>query len=54
MTSCWTVSGLHRDLKWDAGLGLRLMAKGIVVRLDVAGSPEGGGVSMMVGHPFPS
>lgn len=48
----WTVEELHSDMKWDAGFGIRAIAKGIVVRLDIAGSKEGMGVSMIVGQPF--
>jgi len=48
----WDLSELHRDMKWDAGLGLRLMAKGLVVRVDVSVSEEDYGVQMMVGQPF--
>ena len=39
-------------MKWDVGLGLRAWAKGLVVRLDTAGSDEGFGVQMMVSQPF--
>ena len=39
-------------MKWDAGVGLRAMAKSLVIRLDFAGSPEGAAVQMMVGQPF--
>ena len=48
----WSVEELHEDMKWDAGLGFRAMAKGIVVRVDAAFSEEGSNVQMMVGHPF--
>ena len=48
----WNVKDLHSDMKWDAGLGLRLWAKGLVARIDVAGSDEGFGVAMMVSQPF--
>ena len=48
----WNLKDLHRDMKWDAGLGLRLWAKGLVARIDVAGSDEGVGVAMMVSQPF--
>jgi hypothetical protein len=48
----WNVQELHSDMKWDAGLGFRAMAKGLVVRLDFAGSREGGSVQMMVSQPF--
>ena len=43
---------LHEDLRWDAGLGLRVWAKGLVGRMDLAFSEEGFAVQMMVGHPF--
>jgi hypothetical protein len=39
-------------MKWDAGVGLRAMVKGLVVRLDLAGSREGTSIQMMVGQPF--
>jgi hypothetical protein len=48
----WNVSRLHSDMKWDAGLGLRLWAKGLVIRIDSAVSDEGVGVQMMVAQPF--
>jgi hypothetical protein len=48
----WGVSRLHEDMKWDAGLGLRLWAKGLVIRIDSAVSDEGAGVQMMVSQPF--
>ncbi|MCU0577782.1 MAG: BamA/TamA family outer membrane protein, partial [Desulfobacterota bacterium] len=48
----WTVGELHSAMKWDGGIGIRAMAKGIVVRVDIAGSKEGFGVNMMVGQPF--
>jgi hypothetical protein len=38
-------------MKCDAGIGLRAMAKGIVIRADMAGSKEGA-ISMMVVQPF--
>lgn len=48
----WNLDLLHTDMKWDVGFGLRLMAKRLVVRVDMALSDEGGGIQMMVGHPF--
>jgi outer membrane protein assembly factor BamA len=48
----WGVSRLHEDMKWCAGLGLRLWAKGLVVRIDTAVSEEQVGVQMMVAQPF--
>ena len=48
----WSLDELHSGMKWDAGLGLRAMAKGLIVRLDIAGSEEGSSVQMMVSQPF--
>jgi len=48
----WDMATLHTDMRWDAGLGIRLLAKGLVVRIDTAASEEGTNVQMMVGYPF--
>jgi hypothetical protein len=48
----WNIDELHEDMKWCAGLGVRFWAKGIVARIDVAASDEGGAVAMMVSQPF--
>jgi outer membrane protein assembly factor BamA len=48
----WNLDELHTDMKWDVGLGVRAMAKHLVVRIDAAVGDEGGGIQMMVGHPF--
>lgn len=48
----WKLDDLHDDMKWDAGVGVRFMAKGIVARIDMAVSEEGGSVQMMVNQPF--
>lgn len=48
----WSVSELHRHMKWCAGVGVRAMAKHVVLRLDTAASEEGTGVQMMVMHSF--
>jgi hypothetical protein len=48
----YNIRELHRDMRWDAGIGLRIWAKGLVARVDVAYSDEGVGVQMMVGQPF--
>jgi outer membrane protein assembly factor BamA len=48
----WSFSELNSALKWDAGFGFRAMAKGLVVRIDLAGSSEGGSVAMMVSQPY--
>jgi hypothetical protein len=48
----YSLDELHRNLRWDAGVGLRVWAKGLVGRVDVAYSEEGLGVQMMIGQPF--
>ena len=48
----WNVGELHSDMKWDAGFGLRLWAKGLVARVDTAVSEEGAQVQMMISQPF--
>jgi hypothetical protein len=48
----WTVGALHSSMQWDGGIGVRLWAKGLVVRVDTALSNEGVGVQMMVSQPF--
>jgi len=48
----WNVDELHSDMKWVAGGGIRVWAKGFLVRVDLAFSEEGAGIQMMVGHPF--
>ena len=48
----WNFSDLHSDMKWNAGLGIRAWAQGIVVRIDTAYSNEGVGVQMMISQPF--
>jgi hypothetical protein len=48
----WNFSRLHSDMKWNAGLGIRAWAQGIVIRIDSAYSNEGVGVQMMIAQPF--
>lgn len=48
----WDLDTLHSEMKWDGGLGIRLLAKGLVVRIDMAASGDGGSVQMFVGQPF--
>lgn len=52
VASRWTVDELHSKMQWDAGFGIRAMAKGLTVRVDTAVSNENWGVQMMIGHPF--
>jgi len=48
----WNFNELNSAMKWDAGIGFRAMAKGLVVRIDLAGSSEGASVAMMVSQPY--
>lgn len=48
----YSASELFSDWKADAGLGLRAMMAGGVVRLDFAASDEGSAAWVMFGHPF--
>ena len=48
----WNLQELHRDMRWDVGLGIRAWAKGLVVRADFAYSDEGYYLQMMVSQPF--
>jgi outer membrane protein assembly factor BamA len=48
----WTMDELHSDMKVDGGLGVRLMAKGMTVRIDLAGSDEGFATQMIIAQPF--
>jgi hypothetical protein len=48
----WQFEPWSSALKWDAGLGVRFQATGLVGRIDFARSREEIGVQMMVGHPF--
>jgi len=48
----WSPSELHKDMKVSGGLGLRVMVLNTVLRLDLAGSNEGGNVWAMVNQTF--
>jgi hypothetical protein len=48
----WNFRDLNSGLKWDAGVGMRAMAKGLVIRIDLGGSSEGVNVAMMVSQPY--
>jgi outer membrane translocation and assembly module TamA len=48
----WTMDKLHSDMKVDGGLGIRLMAKGMTIRADFAGSEEGFATQMIIAQPF--
>ncbi|MEH6469944.1 MAG: BamA/TamA family outer membrane protein [Halopseudomonas sp.] len=48
----YSANELLRDLKTDYGMSLRALTAGIVVRLDLATSPEGTNLWVMFDHPF--
>ncbi|MEH6590650.1 MAG: BamA/TamA family outer membrane protein [Halioglobus sp.] len=48
----YSLGTLFEDVKSDAGIGLRALAGGVVVRAEVAVSEEGSNIWVMVGHPF--
>jgi hypothetical protein len=48
----WNLGDLHTSMRWDLGFGLRFLARSILIRIDVGGSPEGAAVQMMVEQPF--
>lgn len=48
----WSISELHEDMDWSAGVGFRAMAKHTVMRIDTALSSEGSRIQMMIHHPF--
>lgn len=48
----YSFSELFSDIKVDAGIGIRAMTAGTVVRLDMAASEEGGAAWVMFSHPF--
>jgi hypothetical protein len=52
VASEYNLERLHSDMKWDAGLGFRFLAKGLVLRIDSAYGDEGLGVQMMISQPF--
>jgi len=48
----WSVSELHRDMKWDVGVGIRTLVRRTVLRLDVGFSAEGASMWVMAGQAF--
>ena len=52
VASEWEFEKLHSDMKYDGGLGFRLLAKGMTVRVDFAGSDEGFKTQMIIQQPF--
>ncbi|GAL26108.1 hypothetical protein JCM19239_4963 [Vibrio variabilis] len=50
--SSYTANELLTDLKYDAGGSVRALMAGLVVRADLAKSPESTNFWIMVDHPF--
>lgn len=48
----WSLSELHRDMKWDVGVGIRTLIRRTVLRLDVGLSTEGASLWVMAGQTF--
>ncbi len=48
----YDLGALHENMKWDAGLGVRFMAKNSIIRLDWATSEESSGLWFMFGQSF--
>ncbi|MDB4538542.1 BamA/TamA family outer membrane protein [bacterium] len=48
----WDAALLHEDLKWDAGISLRIFAKKALFRFDVAAGPEQYAFLVDIQHPF--
>ena len=48
----WSLTELHEDMKWNAGVGFRLNVEGVIVRLDVAKGEEETEIQMFIGHTF--
>ena len=48
----WNFNTLNKNQKFDLGVGVRGMVKGLVDRIDLAGSSESCGVNMIVSQPF--
>lgn len=48
----WKLQELHRSMKWDTGISLRVMASHNIGRMDIAWSNEDTSLWLMYGHPF--
>lgn len=48
----WSISELHKNMKWDVGAGIRFMLGQLVLRMDAAYSTEGVYTQMYVDHAF--
>jgi hypothetical protein len=50
VASDWSLSGLHQSMKVSAGVGARAFVEGLVIRVDLVASEEGGEVQMFFTH----
>jgi hypothetical protein len=48
----YSISELHKDMKVSLGAGFRVMVDNLVIRVDAAGSEEGGQVQMFFSHTY--
>ena len=48
----WNVADLHHTMKTSVGIGMRLSVSGLIIRVDAAGSTEGGELQMFFGQTF--
>lgn len=48
----WDFGDFHEDMKFTFGAGLRVSVEGLIIRMDLAGSDEGGEIQMFIGHAF--
>ena len=48
----YSFNELHKKMKVSAGAGIRVMVEELVIRVDLAGSEEGGDFQMFIGHTF--
>ncbi|MEM9380628.1 MAG: BamA/TamA family outer membrane protein, partial [Planctomycetota bacterium] len=46
----WSLEEFHRDMKWDVGVSLRLMARKTIARVDFAVGPEDFGIWIDLGE----
>jgi hypothetical protein len=49
----WDFDELHQDMKYSAGVGLRVMLNHVIIRVDVAKSSEEVIAQLFVGQPWP-
>jgi hypothetical protein len=48
----WSLDGLHKDMKWCLGAGVRTMVNNLIIRADLAASEEDAILQLFIGQPF--